>query len=45
MIFGRNDLWKEFEFGYSGCKPAKERTTAFSMEEKDSITTGGMYFG
>ena len=22
-----HDLWKEFEFGYSGCKPAKEWPT------------------
>ena len=22
-----HDLWKKFEFGYSGCKPAKEWTT------------------
>ena len=22
-----HDLWKEFEFGFSGCKPAKEWTT------------------
>lgn len=38
-----HDLWKEFEFGYTGCKQAKD----FTSKERERIiitVTEGIYF-